>query len=69
MKRTGILVTMAAFVFFLVAGAYSNQEELAVRQQQEQMEKIGRKLEELTTRANQLAKRIRQAETIVEQGR
>ncbi|MCL4705954.1 hypothetical protein KJ068_12375 [bacterium] len=61
MKRTGWIIVFALILLFVVAGAYSKQEERAKQRQQDEIEQIGKELDRLTLRAQKMAARLEQA--------
>lgn len=61
MKRTGWIIIFVMILLFIVAGAYSKQEERAKQRQQDEIEQIGKELDRLTLRAQQMADRLEQA--------
>lgn len=61
MKRTGWIIIFVMILLFIVAGAYSKQEERAKQRQQDEIEQIGKELDRLTLRAQNMAERLEQA--------
>lgn len=61
MKRTGWIIIFVMILLFIVAGAYSKQEERAKQRQQDEIEQIGKELDRLTLRAQKMAERLEQA--------
>ncbi len=61
MKRTGWIIIFVMILLFIVAGAYSKQEERAKQRQQDEIEQIGKELDRLTLRAQKMADRLEQA--------
>ncbi|KAA0228891.1 hypothetical protein EDS67_12420 [candidate division KSB1 bacterium] len=61
MKRTGWIIIFVMILLFIVAGAYSKQEERAKQRQQDEIEQIGKELDRLTLRAQKMAARLEQA--------
>lgn len=61
MKRTGWIIIFVMILLFIVAGAYSKQEERAKQRQQDEIEQIGKELDRLTLRAQKMAERLEKA--------
>lgn len=61
MKRTGWIIIFVMILLFIVAGAYSKQEERAKQRQQDEIEQIGKELDRLALRAQHMADRLEQA--------
>lgn len=61
MKRTGWIIIFVMILLFIVAGAYSKQEERAKQRHQDEIEQIGKELDRLTLRAQKMAARLEQA--------
>lgn len=61
MKRTGWIIIFVMILLFIVAGAYSKQEDRAKQRQQDEIEQIGKELDRLTLRAQKMAERLEKA--------